>query len=163
MGGVAGEKAAQKARESDQSDLVEKETLAERERLESLLSSGGGDLGDLRRDLKDVMWRKAGIIRDKEGLEEALERNEGIAACLKGFPVNDYRELRRYLELKNMVLVSEMVCRAALLRTESRGAHYRSDYPEEDDKNWLKNIIIAKQDSKMSLEFMPVPLTTARI
>jgi fumarate reductase (CoM/CoB) subunit A len=163
MGGVAGEMAAQKALESDQPDLPEKEVLAEKERLDSLLSAGGGDLGDLRRDLKDVMWRKAGIIRDKEGLERALERNEGIAACLKGVRVSDYRELRRYLELENMVLLSEMVCRAALSRAESRGAHYRSDYPEEDDKNWLKNIIIAKQDSKMSLEFVPVPLPTARI
>jgi succinate dehydrogenase/fumarate reductase flavoprotein subunit len=92
-----------------------------------------------------------------------LERIEELAACLKGVRVRDYKELMRYLELENMVLLSEMVCRAALLRTESRGAHYRSDYPEEDNKYWLKNILIGKQDSKMSLEAVPVPITTVRI
>jgi succinate dehydrogenase/fumarate reductase flavoprotein subunit len=157
MGSVAGERAARKALESDQPDLPEKDVLAEKERLESLLSAEGVDLGEIRRDLKDVMWRKAGIIREKDGLEAALRRNEEIAACLKEVRVRDYGELRRYLELKNMVLLSEMVCRAALLRTESRGAHYRSDYPEEDNDKWLKNIIICKEDKEMRLAAIPVP------
>lgn len=157
MGGVAGERAAYKALESDQPNLPEKEVLAERERLESLLSAGGDDLGKLVRDLKDVMWRKAGIIREGEGLEGALERNEEIAACLKQVRLRDYGELRRYLEFKNMLLLSEMVCRAALLRTESRGAHYRTDYPEEDNDNWLKNILIRKEGKKMRLTAVPAP------
>ena len=157
MGGVAGERAAQKALESDQPDLPEKEVLAEKERLESFISAGGEDLQELRRDLKDVMWRKAGIIRDEEGLKAALERTRVIAACLRKVHVKDYRELRRYLEFENMVLLSEMVCRAALLRTESRGAHYRTDYPEEDNGNWLKNILIRKQGKKIRLTAVPVP------
>ena len=103
------------------------------------------------------MWRKAGIIRDEEGLEAALEKNDEIAACLKQIRVRDYGELRKYLELKNMVLLSQMVCRAALLRTESRGAHYRTDYPEEDNVNWLKNILIGKEGKKMRLTAVPVP------
>jgi fumarate reductase (CoM/CoB) subunit A len=157
MGGVAGERAAQKALESDQADLPEKEVLGEKERLESLLSVEGVDLGEIRRDLKDVMWRKAGIIREKKGLEGALERNEEIAASLKEVRVRDYGGLRRYLEFKNMLLLSEMVCRAALLRTESRGAHYRTDYPEEDNGNWLKNILIRKEGKKMRLTAVTVP------
>ena len=157
MGGVAGERAAQKALESDQPDLPEKEVLAEKERLESFISAGGEDLQELRRDLKDVMWRKAGIIRDEEGLKAALERTRVIAACLRKVHVKDYRELRRYLELENMVLLSEMVCRAALLRTESRGAHYRTDYPEEDNGNWLKNILIRKEGKEIRLTAVPVP------
>jgi fumarate reductase (CoM/CoB) subunit A len=157
MGGVAGERAARKALESDQPDLPEKEVLAEKKRLESLLSVEGVDLGEIRRDLKDVMWRKAGIIRDEEGLEAALEKNEEIVACLKQVRVRDYGELRKYLELKNMVLLSQMVCRAALLRTESRGAHYRTDYPEEDNDNWLKNILVRKQGKKMRLTAISVP------
>ena len=160
MGGIAGERAAQRARESEQPDLPEKQVLAEKERLESLLSGERGNLGKLHRDLKDVMWQKVGIIRDKQGLEGALKLNEGIAACLRGVRVRDYRELRRYLELENMLLLSEMVCRAALLRTESRGAHYRTDYPEEDNDNWLKNIRVRKEGSEMSLEAVPVSMGT---
>jgi succinate dehydrogenase/fumarate reductase flavoprotein subunit len=67
-------------------------------------------------------------------------------------------QLIRYLELQNMLLVSEMVCRAALLRTESRGSHYRSDYPEEDNNDWLKNIVLHKGESGMRLEAVPVSL-----
>ena len=157
MGGVAGMKAAQNAKESNQPDVPEKEVLKERDRLESLLSTERGDLRDLRRDLKELMWRKAGIIRNKEGLEGALARIEGLAASLQGVRGKDYRGLMKCLELENMLLLSEMVCRAALLRTESRGAHYRRDYPEEDNDRWLKNIQIRKLGSMMSLEAIQVP------
>jgi len=57
-----------------------------------------------------------------------------------------------------MLLLSEMVCRASLLRTESRGSHYRSDYPEEDNANWLKNIVIHKENTEMRLGCAPVPM-----
>jgi succinate dehydrogenase/fumarate reductase flavoprotein subunit len=157
MGGVAGERAARKALELDQPALPEKEVIAERDRLESLLSAEGVDLGDIRRDLKDLMWRKAGIIREKEGLEAALEKNKEIAARLKKVRVSDYSHLQRYLELEHMLLLSEMVCRAALLRNESRGAHYRADYPEEDNNNWFKNILIHKEGTEMRLTAVPVP------
>jgi succinate dehydrogenase/fumarate reductase flavoprotein subunit len=55
-----------------------------------------------------------------------------------------------------MLLVSEMVCRAALRRTESRGSHYRLDYEEEDHKGWLKNILIRQEAGEMRLEEIPV-------
>jgi len=157
MGGVAGERAAEKALKSQKPDLPEEEILAERKRLESLLSAEGRNLGEIRRDLKEVMWRKAGIIRDKEGLEAALQTTEELTARLKGARVRDYGELKRYLELENMMLLSEMVCRTALLRAESRGAHYRRDYPEEDNDNWLKNILVRKQGTKMRLTAVPLP------
>jgi succinate dehydrogenase/fumarate reductase flavoprotein subunit len=157
MGGVAGERAARKALESDQPDLPEKQVLAEKERLESFLSRGRGNLGKLQRDLKDVMWQKVGIIRDKQSLEAALKLDKSIVACLKGVRAKDHRELRRYLELENMLLLSEMVCRAALLRTESRGAHYRTDYPQEDNDNWLKNILVRKEAKQMRLTAVSVP------
>jgi len=157
MGGVAGERAAKMAREVEQADLPRKEVLKERERLKSFFSEGGEDLGGLRQEIKHTMWQKAGIIRDKEGLEGALEEIQGFASRLRGIRVKDYRELIRYLEFEHMGLLGEMVCRAALLRTESRGAHYRSDYPEEDNDRWLKNIRIRKVGSTMRLEAIQIP------
>jgi len=163
MGGVAGERAAQRARETDQPDLPQKELSAEKERLESFFSERGKDLGELRHELKDVMWQKVGIIRGKDGLEKALEEIKGIGTSLKEVRIRDYRGLMRYLELEHMVLLSEMVCRSALLRTESRGAHYRSDYPDEDNDRWLKNIWIRKLGAAMKLEAVPVPMTTVNV
>jgi len=156
MGGIAGESAVKRIRGFNQSHLPEQALLAEQKRLESLFSAGQEDLRALRRDLKTVMWEKAGVIRDKTGLEKALEAISIIEGRITDVLVQDYRQLITYLELKHLLLVSEMVCRAALLRTESRGAHYRRDYPAEDDGNWLKNIVIVKQNSTMSLEAVPV-------
>jgi len=160
MGGVAGERAAQRARETDQPDLPQKELSAEKERLESFFSERGKDLVGLRHELKDVMWQKVGIIRGKDGLEKALEEIKEIGTSLKEVRIRDDRGLMRYLELEHMVLLSEMVCRSALLRTESRGAHYRSDYPEEDNDRWLQNSWIRKHGSAMKLEAVPIPMTT---
>jgi succinate dehydrogenase/fumarate reductase flavoprotein subunit len=57
-----------------------------------------------------------------------------------------------------MRCVAELVCRAALERTESRGSHFRSDYSEEDNRRWLKNIVLRKSDTGNNLEVMPVGL-----
>ena len=55
-----------------------------------------------------------------------------------------------------MLTVSEMVCRAALKRTESRGAHYRTDYPKENNEQWLKNIEISDKGGHMTLMVTPI-------
>ena len=49
------------------------------------------------------------------------------------------------------------------MRKESRGAHYRTDYPEEDNVNWLKNIVVQKRDEKMVLETIPVSMDLVKI
>ena len=73
--------------------------------------------------------------------------------------MKDPRDLRASLEFRNMRRVSEMVCRAALMRTESRGAHFRTDYPEEDDRNWLRSIVITKGDGGIRLASASVGTT----
>jgi succinate dehydrogenase/fumarate reductase flavoprotein subunit len=56
-----------------------------------------------------------------------------------------------------MLLLSEVVCQAALLRTESRGSHYRTDCPDEDNAHWLKNIVARKGKTGIRLETVPAP------
>lgn len=160
MGGIAGKYATLQAQKIRQPDLPEKEVHEEKRRLEKLLSTREGDLKKVRQDLKKMMWFKAGIIRNKENLEEALKGIGELTERLSRFQIRDGRGLIKYLEACNMLLLGEIVCRAALARTESRGAHYRSDYPEEDNNKLLKNIIIQKQDSKMNLKAVPVSLDT---
>ena len=55
-----------------------------------------------------------------------------------------------------MLQVLEMTVRASLMREESRGAMYRRDFPETDNKNWLKNIIVKKENNELKLETKPV-------
>jgi L-aspartate oxidase len=102
--------------------------------IESKLSQK--ELGDLMLKLKTTMWNKVGILRNSEGLAQALKELDGIEAKLTFTPRNEAE-----IELNNMLLVSKLIARAALDRTESRGAHYRTDYPEQDDRNWKKHLV----------------------
>ena len=126
--------------------------------LESPSSQKGQQEKDIRRSLKEVMWYKAGIIRHDRELREALGVLEELQSSSLKVSVSGAAQLIKFMELRNMLLLSEIICRAALLRNESRGAHYRSDYPEEDNANWLKNIVVQKRDEKMVLESIPVSM-----
>jgi len=158
MGGIAGRKAALKAKEMGPPEMPKEEISNEKAHLESLLDQTGKGPKPLYRSLREVMWYKAGILRHRKGLEEALGRIEELRSIVPVSSVLKGSELMRNLELQNMLLISEMICRAALMRTESRGSHYRSDFPEEDNTKWLKNIVIRKEDPGMRLENVPVPL-----
>jgi succinate dehydrogenase/fumarate reductase flavoprotein subunit len=104
------------------------------------------------------MWEKVGIIRDREGLETALEEIGNLREQTRTIPVSGAKGLIRAVKMASMLTVSEMVCRAALTRTETRGAHYRTDFPEEDNERWLKTIEIIQQNSEMSIG--PVQIET---
>ncbi len=69
---------------------------------------------------------------------------------------NDPHELRLVFETRNMVLNAEMRLRSSLFRTESRGCHYREDYPQRDDPNWLAWILLKEQDGKMTTIKKPI-------
>jgi aspartate oxidase len=72
--------------------------------------------------------------------------------CQDGLPIVVF-------EAMLMVDTAEMTAKAALMRTESRGGHFRLDYPQRDDKNWLKNIYIEKADGQMKLWTEPIAVT----
>ena len=84
------------------------------------------DLTDIRNSLKSIMWRHAGVLRDAEGLSEALE------SCKRWSHYVFYHKFDSVegSELQNMILVSQLILLGALLREETRGAHNREDFPE---------------------------------
>jgi succinate dehydrogenase/fumarate reductase flavoprotein subunit len=104
------------------------------------------------------MWQRAGVVRSSDDLEEALAQIEDIRSGSRKCKVETPGDLMRSIGLQNMLILSEMVCRSALLRTESRGSHFRSDFPQEDNANWLKNIVIRKENDEMVVEKHPVKL-----
>lgn len=120
---------------------------------------GKEDLEAIRHSLKQAMWSKAGPVRSEQSLRQALEAVASLRSQSQQVSVSDHKELAQALRLEKMLTVAEMVVRAAALRTESRGVHYRTDRPERNDKDWLKNIIITRQGEQMKLTPTPVPLT----
>ncbi|MCP4577974.1 MAG: FAD-binding protein [Deltaproteobacteria bacterium] len=156
MGGIAAREAAKKAKEIKIAAIPGQAIADEKRRLESLTSEEEHNLQALNRTLKEVMWIEAGVLRNHDSLNDALTRIKEIRSLGKKTVLGTVVELKRYLELQNMLLLSEMVCRAGLLRTESRGSHFRSDFPNEDNAHWLENIVIRKRHDGMALERMPV-------
>ncbi|NQT30669.1 MAG: L-aspartate oxidase [Candidatus Saganbacteria bacterium] len=85
--------------------------------------------------IKSSMWDNVGIVRSKESLTKALKLIGEVEKRLNYSPIT-----KEEIELKNLTLVSKLTTKAALDRTESRGAHYRRDFPKTDDKNWKKHL-----------------------
>lgn len=131
------------------------------DKLNAMASSHGGeDLETARFDLRQAMWEKAGIVRSEQTLQEALEAVKVGRDRLKGIKVESPQDLIGLVKLGAMLTVSEMVCRSAILRRESRGSHYRTDFPQQNNRDWLKNIVITKMGEKMELTTSPVAFPT---
>jgi len=160
FGTIAGREAAMRAQETDTEPLPADEVATEMERLRELGSERNGEsAGSLHRLLKETMWQNAGVIRDARGLKQALEDIAGLQERLPLASVTAGQGPQFVTRLSNMLAVSEMICRAALYRSESRGAHYRQDCPEQNNDDWLLNALIARHDDKMVLRTEQVKLT----
>jgi len=115
--------------------------------------------------LQRFMWDKAGLFRNEEDLNAALsfikqqQTNVDSQLAVQNKATRYNTEWISALELQDMILVSEMIVRSALLRKESRGAHYRTDYPKLDNKRWFVNIVTSKKKEKMVLKRTPVVIT----
>jgi fumarate reductase (CoM/CoB) subunit A len=160
FGKISGENAAKQALTGKTGPPDPRQISAETERLRKMTTAAGGEsVKELRRLLRSSMWNRAGIIRNEDGLNRALGEIASLKTRLRNISINSPGELADALRLENMIVVSEMVAKCALLRTESRGSHYRTDYPHENQADWLKNTVITKKDDKMSLETVPVDLS----
>jgi L-aspartate oxidase len=95
---------------------------------------------DLLYALKSLMWRQVGLRRDAAGLADARARIAFWHHYLVRAPLRD----RRACELANMLTVAAMVAESALVRTESRGTHFRSDFPERDDARYCRSIFLER-------------------
>jgi L-aspartate oxidase len=94
------------------------------------------DLGDIRNSLKSLMWRSVGVRRSKPDLIEALST---IATWQRYVLYRQFGEPAGW-ELQNMLAIARVIAQAALEREESRGVHYRTDFPQMDNQNWKKRI-----------------------
>lgn len=152
FGRRAGEAAAQNAMESE--PKMDKHTLMEQadteeKKIRSLLKDGKYYPFEIKKELQETMWKNVAIIRDSEGLKTAIDRIEELKNMMADVKIPDIKvynkDLQDYLEVENLLEVALLTAEAALIREESRGAHFREDYPETLDE-WRKSIIMNKDE-----------------
>jgi succinate dehydrogenase/fumarate reductase flavoprotein subunit len=163
FGARAGKSAALYARSSPLPDIDHGQVKEMKEQILEISNREPSDKGDVKHltaKLKSLMWEHVGVVRSKRGLEIALEEMEKIREeNLPYIYAENPRLLLRAFELIKMVDVGEMIARAALKREDSRTCHFRVDYPETDNRNWLRNVLLCKEKGKMRLWTEPVVIT----
>ncbi|MEM1982548.1 MAG: FAD-binding protein [Sulfolobales archaeon] len=109
----------------------------------------GGSLrsDDLKSKIRHIMWSNVGVLRSDESIKEALNILNEVHENLDDVVIDNHIDVVKYSELENLLLASMSVSYSALLRTESRGSHIRTDYPQEDSK-WRRNIKIRYYDNR---------------
>jgi fumarate reductase (CoM/CoB) subunit A len=169
FGKRAGENAAKYASKQGKPILDRKEIKKEFDRMQGFLKRKEGIRpSEIKNKLQSLMWDKVGIFRTGQQMKEAIQEIDQIKAkdmpqlyvTGKGSRFN--KEWIAALEIENMVITSEMVAKAALMREESRGAHFRRDFPKIDNKNWFTNIIIRQDTGEMKFEKAPVVVTSLK-
>jgi succinate dehydrogenase / fumarate reductase, flavoprotein subunit len=122
-------------------------------------------IADIRRDLGNLMAKKAGIFRNETDLKSAQAALPELKARYKRLKIKDKNqsfntELTTALELGNLLDLAEIVIEGALERQESRGSHYREDFPQRNDNDWLVHTIATQgADERPVLHFEPVKIT----
>ncbi|MCX8191631.1 MAG: FAD-binding protein [Nitrososphaerales archaeon] len=132
--------------------------------LELLSRKDGESIYKIRRSLWTIMDEYVSVIRSREGLETALSKikqlQERFTKAYLGDGNRYYNtSLINALELENMLILAELITISAINRNESRGAHYRADFPKRDDVNWLKHTLIFYSKEGPKLSYIPVRIT----
>ncbi|MFZ2446011.1 MAG: FAD-dependent oxidoreductase [Syntrophobacteraceae bacterium] len=100
----------------------------------------GPAVPDLLKTLRGVMWEGAGIIRNRAGLTRALISVREIREVSESIPVSGSANPGLAIELRSAARVAGLIIEGALRRLESRGAHYREDFPNQNDEEWLGHL-----------------------
>ena len=141
---------------TDTIDIIAREAVAPFER------GGGENPYEIQRALQELMQDNVGIVRTESEMQAALEQLEKLKERAQNAGVTGNREFNpgwhTALDLKNLLAVSEAITRAALERKESRGAQFREDYPNKEERFAKVNTIISKAENKpMRIRLEPLP------
>jgi fumarate reductase flavoprotein subunit len=131
------------------------------------LNKAPGDIEFIRDELADCMWDQVGILRNQADLEAARIRLNKLDDILHTMGVGETNRAfnltwQDWMNLRNLILVSKTVVEAALARENSRGAHYREDYPEEGDLETSFFTAVHMKDEQLIIEKCPVTFSMVR-
>jgi succinate dehydrogenase / fumarate reductase flavoprotein subunit len=164
-GGITGRAAAEYAMQRHSANFPHQSVTIEEKRIYEGIFRGQGKENpyDVKHDLEKTMDEHANVFRTEQGLGEALKTIRALKQRAYQHVEDKTREfnmnLINVLELQSMLEVAEVVLAGAHARTESRGAHFRLDFPKRDDDHWLKHTLAYKTPDGTRLDYSPVTIT----
>jgi len=148
---------------ADADAVLDDTVQRERERVEDLMESDGINHAEVRSDVQETMTDNVNVFREEAGLRDALRdiRNarERYADVSVSDPSRTYNtDLIHTIETRNVLDVAEAITPGALARREFRGAHWRAEYQERRDEEWIKHTMLTWNDGTPELYYKPVLL-----
>lgn len=165
FGRRAGQRASEYVRQVTPRTLPERTLRAEQARVATLMSNPGPERAwHLREELGKALSQNLGIFRTRASMTSALQTVKDLQARARGIVLQDRgqvfnSDLIQAFELDALLDVAETIVVGALAREESRGAHYRGDFPQRDDVNWLKHLVAYRTPHGPQLKSVPVTIT----
>jgi fumarate reductase flavoprotein subunit len=161
FGGIAGDVMAKWVVNQPLAECNMAEVAASIKAHEAPLERAPGDIEQIRDALADVMWNDVGISRSKESLYRARTKLDELDHSLNQMGVGDLQRAynltwQDWMNLRNLILVSKSVTEAAIARENSRGAHYREDFPEPGDLDTSYFTAVKLMNSQLLIENRPV-------
>ncbi|MGI5290461.1 L-aspartate oxidase [Nonomuraea polychroma] len=160
FGRRAGQAAAAWARDRTTISRPSAVVTAVNEALLGLVKRGGEFARPIQRDLRTLMWQRCGVVRDEDGLKQALAGIEALTERARDVDVSPtaegYEDLAHLLDLRAALLVAEATVLGAIARRETRGCHNRSDYPALDE-TLTRTLEVSSTESGLRLASRAVP------
>ncbi|MGC1799801.1 MAG: FAD-binding protein [Solirubrobacterales bacterium] len=167
FGRRSGVDAADRAKGREQTHVPHTALHEEEARIAEIVGRENGSgrrVSEIRRELGDTMDRHVAVFRDAEGLNTALETVKRLEEEWKSCYIDDKgsvfnQDILGAVELGYMLDCAEATCVGAIHRTESRGAQFRTDFPERNDQEWLKHIDLTRADDGPEISYSDVTIT----
>ena len=166
FGRRSGEAAAIYSRETARADVSDSRLSLDEDLIKALLDrqDNGDTPAAIRLELGTTMNDYVAVFRTIEGMQTALEKIRSLSERYETVPVQDKghvfnTNLIATLELGFMLECAETIVVSALERKESRGAHFMTEFPQRDDENWLKHIMVRQSPDGPQLDYVPVTIT----
>jgi len=165
FGRRAGMKMAEELKSFEFADLPAEPAGAVKERIAGMKGSREGERPvAITRDIQQLMSTDCSVFRNEGDLDKAIATMEDIKERYRSVKIDNKADayntdLTDALELESLIGIAEAILRSAQARTESRGAHFREDYPERNDADWLKHTLIRKTDDGPEITYKPVTIT----